>query len=230
MAKIEDRLFLVASTLFGQRQRAIENIRRSILKSAPSSLHIFTFYSKNIDINELKRKLFTFSFNKDKIIIFKEADALPSNIKDFLFKNIREIISSNFLILEIEREYQSFSRDRKFVSDSFFSFVFKKAKLFKMSSPRLTASLEDFKRSLRRGNLVSSLYIVEKLFKENAKEKELAMQILGILIREFCNLSNPYEKKRCLNYLREGDRLLKDKGVDSRLAVELLLIKLLNEG
>ncbi|HIE35896.1 MAG TPA: hypothetical protein EYP89_01495 [Candidatus Omnitrophica bacterium] len=225
MVRLGERIFLVVGEDFFQRQRAIESIKKKIPKS--SSLNTITLYCREIDLKVLKENLFTFSFDKEKILIFKETQNLSSRVKDFLFKNIKKIITFNYVIFEIERDYQKLNKDKDFIKDKFFSFLFRKATPFKLSSFFLKASLEDFKLSIRRGDLNSSLFILEKLFKEVPKRKDiLGMQILGILINEFGFLKNPYEKEKYFSYLWEADRKIKEKGIDSHLAITQALVKM----
>jgi hypothetical protein len=224
MVKLEERIFLVAGQDYFQRQRAIESIEKRISKV--SSLNTVIFYSKEIDLKILKEKLFTFSFDKEKIVIFKEAQNLPSLIKYFLFKNMKKIIAFNYVIFEIEEDYQKLSKNKNFTQDTFFSFLLKKATPFKLTSFSLRLTLEDFKSSIRKGNLNLSLFILERLFKEAKKRDILGMQILGILINEFSYLKNPWEREKYLSYLWEADRKIKEKGIDSQLAITEALVKM----
>jgi hypothetical protein len=229
MVKVDTRLFLVVGADFLQRQRAIENIKRRVFKNHPTSLNTLIFYSKEIDLSQLKKKIFTFSFDKEKIVILKNAEFLSKEITDFFFKNIKKILLGNYLIFEIEKDYYNLRKDKNFLSHNFFRLLLSKAKIFKVPSYSSRVSLEEFKKSIRRRDLDSSLYILEKLFKTQTKEKEIGMQVLGILIKEFSSMQGMLEREKNLSYLWEADRSIKEKRLNYLLVLNRLLVKILGK-
>ncbi|UCC95132.1 MAG: hypothetical protein JSW40_10075 [Candidatus Omnitrophota bacterium] len=219
------RIFFVIGTDFLHRQRAIENIKTRILHNKSSPINTIIFYSKEIEMNDLRKKVLTFSFDKEKIIIFKNASALTMAIKKFFVENLKEITSSNYLIFEIEQDHRNVFQDTKLTKDKFFSFLLKRGTILRISSTLQRLTLDDFKRSIRRSDYARSFYILEKLF-EKEKGKDLGPQILGILVYEFSRTKNPHQKEKYFSYLWETDRAIKEKGVNSRLALEVLIARL----
>lgn len=227
------RIFLVTGIDFNQRQLLIENIKNKVFKKPATPLNILTFYSKEIDIKDLQEKILTFSFDKEKIIIIKNAESLTKEAKEFLFNNLKKILSHNYIILETDKDYLQLQRDKKISSDIFFGFILKNAEIpFKDRKPSASyeISFEGFKRSTRKNNAAEALYILEKLFESKASDREkeiLGLQILGVLVGECSYLKNPLLREKSFNYLWETDRLIKEKGLEPRFALEILLTKLL---
>jgi hypothetical protein len=190
MVNIREKVFLVVGLDFNQRRLIIENIKKKFSyipsgeKNKINSINVLTLYGKEIDLDSFKEKIFTFSFSKEKIVILKDAYNLSKEIRDFIFKNFNKIILHNYIIFDIERDYYRLTQDRKVISDSFFSFIFKNAALFKVVSRSSEVSFEDLKKSIRKNDLPSSLYILRKLFEDKNKDNELGPQILGFLVRE----------------------------------------------
>lgn len=227
MVNIRERVFLISGTNFLQRQHAIENIKKRILKGETSSLNIIIFYSKEVSTEDLGGKLFTTSFEKNKIAVFKNFQDLPSSAGKFIFDNLKRILSNNYLIFEVDKDYYHFQKDKRFASDEFFGSVVKKAALFRVISTKEKATIEDFIASLRKNDLAASVYVLEKLFAGGYKDKILGPQIIGILVRKFSFLKNSTEKDRYFKYLWEADRAIKEKGLDPRLVIESLLVRVL---
>ena len=227
MVNIRERVFLIVGTDFSQRQRVIENIKKRILKEKASSFNNLIVYSKEANAKDLGEKLFTTSFGKNKIIIFKNVDDLPVEIRKFLFTNLDRILSNNYLIFETDKDYYQFQKNKKFVNDDFFVSVLKKATLSKVASIKGKVTIEDFMASLRKNNLSESVYITEKLFAGGSKDRILGPQIIGILVSKISFLKDPAKKDKYFKYLWEADRAIKEKGLDSRLVIESLLAKVL---
>ena len=227
MVNIREKVFLISGTNFLQRQRVVENIKKRILKVKASHLNVFTFYSKETSPKDLGEKLFTTSFGKEKIAVFKNSQDLSPAITKFLFDNFKRILSNNYLIFETDKDYYQFQKDRRFTNDKFFVSVLKKAALFRVVSTKDKPTMDDFTASLRKNDLATSVYILEKLFAGGAKDKMLGPQIIGILVRKLSFLKNPTEKNRYFKYLWEADRAIKEKGLDSRLVIESLLVRVL---
>jgi len=227
MVNIRERVFLISGTNFLQRQHAVENIKKRILKGKASSLNVFTFYGKEVKLEDLGEKLFTTSFGKERIVVFKDSQDLPSAVRKFLFDNLKRILSSNYLIFETDKDYYQFQKDKRFTNDEFFVSVLKRAALFRVVSTKETATIEDFIASLRKNDLATSVYILEKLFAGGSRDKILGPQIIGILVRKLSFLKDPTEKDRYFKYLWESDRAIKEKGLDPRLVIEALLVRVL---
>ncbi|MBU1121505.1 MAG: hypothetical protein ABIH71_04285 [Candidatus Omnitrophota bacterium] len=225
MVNSQKKTFIVAGLDFEQRKNTLDAIKKRLRQQIPSQLSIFTFYGKEIDIKTFKDKILTFSFDREKIIIIKDAYNLAKEVRVFLFENYRRIVSSSYVILEIEKDYFQLQRDKKISSDAFFSLLFKEAAIFKVASRIKEVSLEDFKRSARNKDLNSSFYFLERLF-EKSNPREIGPLILGVLVREVSYSKNTFDKETKFSYLWEADRAIKEKGIDTKLTIELLLAKL----
>ncbi|MCP4652857.1 MAG: hypothetical protein GY858_05685 [Candidatus Omnitrophica bacterium] len=224
---VRERLFLVAGTNFTQRKLAIDNIKKKILKGKDASFNIFTFYGKEVSLKSLQEKIFTFSFDKERAVVFKNADLLPKEIKGFLFQDIKRVLLTTHVILEIEKDYSAFAKEKKTTSNEFFSFALKNACIFKIGSMRVAATIDDFRMSLRRNDLQSALYSLDGLFNNRNQGRDLGPLILGILVSKISYLYESKNKNRYFKYLWQADRAIKEKGIEARLAIEVLLVKLL---
>ena len=227
MVNIRERVFLISGNNFLQHRLAIENIKKRILKGKTTPFDVHTFYGKETNVRDLGEKLFTVSFKKEKIIVFKNSRDLSAAVRNFLFENLNKILAANYLIFETDEDYYQFQKNKKLTADKLFSIVLKKAALFRVASIKEKSSMEDFIGSIRRNDLAASVYILEKLFKGGSKNKALGPQIIGILVQKFSASGgkNPTEKDRYFRYLWEADRAIKEKGLDPRLVIETLLAK-----
>jgi hypothetical protein len=226
-------LYLVTGQDSQQRRHAIENIKKKVLQKLASPLNILTFYGKEIEIKDLRQQLLTFSFNKERIVIIKEAHSLSQEAKDFFINNFKKIISHNCFIFETDKDYTALLGDRKITSDKFFSLLFKNANIplkYQKFSSTYAISFEGLRQCVRRSDISGSLYILEKLFesKNSDRDKEiLGLQMLGFLVGECSYLRNPKIKRKYFDYLWDTDRMIKEDGIDCRFALEILLTKLL---
>lgn len=234
MVGLNNRVFLVTGKDFAQRRLAIDGIKKKVLKKASAYLNILTFYGKEIILKDLKEKIFTFSFEGEKIILIKDADRLSKEIREFLLGNFKKIISCNYLILETEIDYAQLGRDKKISADKFFNFILKHAEIpfkYRNFSTAYGVSFEAFKKSVRANDLSNSLYILGKLFdnKISDREKEIfGLQILGVLVGECSYLRNPLLREATFKHLWATDRLIKEGAYSPRFALEVLLTKLLS--
>lgn len=224
---IRERVFWLAGGNFFQRKQSVENIKNNILRKQPALLNVSVFHSKDLDLNILRDGVLNLSFDKEKVIIFKNANALSKEIRRFLFEKMEKIISFSYIILEFEEDLWHLQRDKKVNSDDFFNFVLKKGKGFKFPFRQREVSLEDFKKSMRRKDLNSAVYFLEELFKSSDK-RELGPLILGVLISEAVYSRNSEEKQKHFSYFWDTDRTIKSKGIDTKLALEILITKLLS--
>lgn len=229
---IRARVFLVSGNSFLQRRRAIENIKKRILKGRDTSLNTLIFYGKEADPKDLGERLFTVSFDREKIAVFKNFHNLSSAVSRFLFDNLKRILAGNYLIFETDKDYYQLQKDKRFSKDAFFTSVLKKAAVFRVSSTKKKATMDDFMASLRKNDLAASVYILESLFSGTSQDKILGPQIIGILTRKLSFLpaqgkKNSTEKEKYFQYLWQADRAIKEKGLDPRLVIESLLVKVL---
>jgi hypothetical protein len=226
---VREKIFVIFGADFPSHRQIIENIKKRILIAKTKSLDTLTFYSREIDIEDLKEKIFTASFSQSRIIIFKDFCDLPSAVRDFLFTNLSKILHTNYVIFETDKDSAQLRKNRALASDKLFSLILNKASLFRTNPAGKEVSIEDFIFSTRREDLVSSLYVLEKLFEKGSKDEVLGPQIIGILVQKFSRLKNSSDKDRCFKHLWEADRAIKEKGLSSRVILEALLVKLFNK-
>ena len=228
MVNVRERAFLISGSNFPQRQHALRSIKKRLLQGKTSEFSILTLYSKEVNPSGLAEQLFTVSFTDKKVIVFKNFQALPSAALKLIFGKLTKILINNYLIFETEKDYYQLKKDKKFSNDSLFSFILGKSASFKVSSLRKKLSIDDFINSIRKNDLSHSLYVLENLFEGTSKDKILGPQIIGMLVKKFSYIRDPFKKIRYFKYLWEADRLIKEKGLDSRLVIETLLVKLFN--
>jgi len=227
MVNIRDKAFLISGSNFSQRQQALKSIKKRILKEKSAAFSVLTLYSKELTPKDLGDKLFTASFTDKKIVIFKNFENLPSAARKFIFDNLKKILINNYVIFETAKDNYQLQGNKKFFSDSLFSFVLKRAASFRVSPVKKDLSIEDFIASLRKNDLAQSLYVLESLFENTARIKILAPQVIGILVKKLSYIKDPSKKEDYFKHLWQADRAIKEKGQDARLTVETLLVKLL---
>jgi len=227
MVSVRERIFLISGADFSQRQRVLTNIRKRILQNSPLALNVLTFYSKELNIKTLKEELFVSSFDKSRIVIFKNFFELKKEVRDFIFSNLKKVLLANYVICETDQDHYQLQKNKRLNADKLFSFALKRAALFRVTSPRKKASMQDFMMSIRKNDLASSLYVLESLFESGAKDKMLGPQVIGILVKKFSYLKNSPQRDKAFSCLWEADRAIKEKGLAPRLVIETLLVKLL---
>lgn len=225
MVALKQRVLLVLGTDSLRRRSIVEEVKNK-LRNQRTAIDSYVIYPKDVNLENIYEKIFTFSFNKEKIIIIKDACNLPKEVCDFLLNNLSKIIENNFLIFEMDKDSQSIIFDKKINSNKLFSFLLKNAAITKMSAAAYQPSLEGFRQSLRKNDLSAALYILEKLFEGKSNGRELGPQIIGLLVNEFGYSANNAKKITHLNYLWELDRNIKERGYDPRFAIEVCLAKL----
>ena len=160
---IRQKLFFIAGADFFQRQRAIESLKKRVLKSNSSSLNTSIIYCKDIDSKDLQEKVLTKSFDSRQIFIFKDCLKLSTVDREFILANLKKILSGAYIVLETEKNHYSIQKEKKISTDKFFSFVLKHAAIIRVSSYKKYITIVDLIYSLKRQDLSSSLYILESL-------------------------------------------------------------------
>lgn len=229
MVRFQDRLFLVVGLKFTERQRAIDIIKTKILhNNLSSSLASLSLYAKEINIADFKEKTLTVSFEKNKILLIREAASLPDEVREFLLDNFEKILSLNYIILEVEKDYLQWKEEKRVLADKFFCFALKNATIYKTASDTpVEPSFEALKTSVRKNDLSGSLYVLDKLFTGRVRDELLGVQVLGWLVSECSYTRNALQKEKCLGLLWEADRAMKEGGLAPKTALEIALVKLL---
>ncbi len=223
---IKDKIFLISGQDFASRRFIIDNIKKKILQGAASQLNVLTFYAKEIDIKDLQEKILLITFDKKKLLIFKDIENIPKAIKDFLLTNMTKMISNNYVLFETEKAY--FANDRRIAQDKFLSFIFSNSTIFKTGKYTAQATFNDFINSIRLRDLSNSLYVLARLFETKASDTEkkaLGLQLFGVLVNEISYLRDRPLREKYLKLLLKTDRMIKEKGMEPRLAIELFLSK-----
>lgn len=229
---VREKIFLISGDNFLQRRQAAAGIKKRIAKDENISLDTLTFYGGEVSVQTLKESVLNSSFGKTRIIIFKNFQDLAPDCRCFLFDNLRKILIRSSLIFETDRDLYHLQREKRFATDKLFSLILKGAARFRTAPLKKKVSLEDFLSSLNKNDLAASLYVLESLL-EGSQRNKLGPQILGILVKKFSLLSSGggdiLYKDRCFQYLWEADRAMKEKGLDARLVIGTLLVKLLGK-
>jgi hypothetical protein len=225
---IKSKIFLICGTNYSGLKNAVESLKKRISGVDSGPLNSIVFYSKEIKVVDLGEALLLVSFSKNRIVIFKEFDQLSPDCRKFIFENFNKIIEGNYLVFQTGRDYYRLQKDKKFTCDDLFSLLIKEAQLIRVGFDKSPPSVEDFIINARKHDLATCLYCVESLFKDNNKAKVLGPQLMGILISQISYHKGSDRKSEDFNHLWEADRSIKEKGVDPRLAIETLLVKLFN--
>ncbi|MCM8831781.1 MAG: hypothetical protein NC918_06295 [Candidatus Omnitrophica bacterium] len=228
MVDLRNKIFFVVIPDFQKRKYAVEKLIKKILQNSPTSLNVLVLYSKELNLESLKDKTSFISFDLKKILIFKEITQLSAEIKDSLSKDLTRLASNNYFIFETEMDYFDFIYDKKFNTDKFFKFLLQNSTIIRASKVNNISLFAEFKRSLQRANIVEILYILEKLFNEYPNDDKLSLQILGILIFRASLIEDIFKKERYLDELFKLDRALKEKNIETRVAIEKTIAKLLS--
>lgn len=224
---VRERVFFICGPDSFGHQRALESIKKRILRDRPASLNVLTLYAKSLDLKTLSCRLLNTSFDKEKIIIFKGFHDFSSEARKVIVANLKKIIPGNYLIFETDKDYHELRKNKRFMSDKLFNFILSRAAGFQAAQKRRPASLVDFADSVKRKDLKKALYILEELFESGVNSKTLGPQILGFLVNRCSYLPASGRKEICFDYLWEADRAIKEKGLNGRLVIETLLAKLL---
>lgn len=228
MVTLQERLFLIAGPQFSQRQRALEVIKKKVFKDF-SAFDLLTFYADDIELNDFSGKVLTVSFEGTRIILIRGALRLSPEARQFIFKNIKKIIISNCIVLEVEKEYKRLQEEKKVTTDELFDLFLSQATILKTAAGiDEQVTFETFKTNLFRRDLPGSLYALQELFSQRTRDDQLGLQILGLLISVGAQERDVEKKEKKLMYLWEADRAIKEKGIDSQTVLSVALTKILN--
>jgi hypothetical protein len=220
------KTYLVSGGGPTQRQKIINNIKRSIFKEEKSILRAVALYAGDINLDSFKDLVFTLSFQKKKVVLIKDFISLSKPIRKFLFDNIQKVLNYNYIIFESEISHFSLGKKKRITSDSLFNYIIKNSKKYGQRALPAELSIEDFRNQLYKNNLSSCLFILEELLSSKTKSNKIAPQILGLIIAKFSYLRNFDHQEKAFNQLWQADRALKQSSIDTRILMERLLIKL----
>ena len=229
MVTLKQRVFSVIGVDSFGRQQAVRNIRTRILKDKPRSLNTHTIYGGEVELKALQETLATVSFDSEKMVVFKDALKISAKVREYLYKNLKIILTNNYLIFEMEKNYPQLIKEKRVVGDKLWATILKDGVVLKLASPKKEITIEDFKYALRRNDLSASIYALEKLLgeKSSGKERELAPFILGVLTAEISYRKDLNQKERAFHHLWQADRQMKEKGLDARMVLEKLVTRLI---
>ena len=229
MVSLKQKVFSVVGTDSFGRQQAVRNIRTRILKNKPRSLNTHTIYGNEIELKALQETLATVSFDSEKLVIFKDALRIGVKVREYLYKNLKSILTNNYLVFEMEKDYPQLIKEKRVIGDKLWAAVLKNGVVLKLASQKREVTIEDFKFALRRNDLSGTIYALEKLLGEKSagKERELAPFILGVLTAEISYRKDLSQKEQAFEYLWQADRQMKEKGLDARMVLEKLVTRLI---
>ncbi len=209
-----------------KRRRIINNVKKEIFKSQGIVLRAITLYGADINLQSFKDLIFTFSFQKKKIILIKDFTSLVKPIRKFIIDNFTKILKNNYLIFDSDLPYLKLQKNKKMLTDDFFNYLFEEGAVHQFRPEPLEVNFDDFRKKLYKSDLDSCLFILEELLSKKGNNKLLATQILGLITSKFSYLHESQKRKEAFNQLWQADRALKQSNIDVRLLLERLLIKL----
>ena len=106
-----------------------------------------------------------------------------------------------------------------------FALLAQSAALVEVASVPEPLGIEDFSDSLRHNDLAGALLAVDTIF-EDKSAAGLAPLMLGMLAGRAAYVRDKAQKARLLGFVWDADRGIKEKGLDPRMTIETLLIKL----
>ncbi|OPX29074.1 MAG: hypothetical protein B1H08_04695 [Candidatus Omnitrophica bacterium 4484_171] len=225
---LRKRVFIVIGLDFASRKSAIDSLKKRLIPQKSSCLNHQVYYGRDIDFDKLRSLFLSFSFEKERIVVFKEPGLLSKEVKDFLYNNIKDIIKNNYLIFEFEKDYFFFKKDKQFINDRLFGYILKYASLIKIASFRSNVSIRKLMDTITNNRLQDALYVLESVFDNAGKNKGfIGMQILGAITRKFSYTHNPIERKRCFDLIWDTERMLKGRKIEDKTALQILITKLL---
>jgi len=225
---LRKRVFIVIGLDFASRKLAIDSLKKRLIPQKSSCLNLQVYYGRDIDFDKVRSLFLSFSFEKERIVVFKESSFLNKEVKDFLYNNVKDIIRNNYLIFEFEKDYFFFKRDKQLVNDRLFKHIFKYASLIKIASFRGGTSIKKLMDTIGNNRLQDALYVLESVFDNAGKNKGfIGMQILGAITRNFSYIHNPIERKRYFNLIWDTERMLKNRKIEDKAALQILITKLL---
>ncbi|MDD5441449.1 MAG: hypothetical protein PHZ27_04515 [Candidatus Omnitrophica bacterium] len=221
---VKDKLFFIVGGENSQRKAAFENIKSEISKNNIIGGVLF-FYPDNVTADKFKEDVFTFSFSGQKVVVLRQVESMPVDVKKILVDNLTKILDFNYIVAESELDFGFLSNDRKLAKDPLISLLITKAASTKFNVYNPPPSIDDFKKNLRTNNINGILFALEKIYVDS-KGRDFGPQILGMLNYKFGYIKNPAIKQRKLKYLWDADRLMKTGGEDSRVILNTLIMKL----
>jgi DNA polymerase III delta subunit len=223
------KVFCVIGEDFSASQAALTAIKNNLLQGANQALNFSVLYSHELTVKKAKDILFSYSFEGDKIVLFREAQNLSKEVKALFTEQWEDILKQNYLIFDIASDHEEFMRSKKNAADPFYKLLFKTSQLQKLRSFGDNFNIFKLIGAIRKHNLNSALYILENLFLEFKNETKVGMQILGMLIKEF---SRPQtvrgRRQKYLKLIWDADRMMKVQGADHKLALSVLITRLIS--
>jgi len=215
----KQRLFLVAGPDYNRRRTAVDDIKKKI-SVTPQALNTFTFYGKDTELEDFRKRLLTLSFGQSGIVLIKEPLSLPAPVKEFITNNLTRILAANFLICDSSIDLSARSGRKP---DKFWETLAAKASLIRVDSAVGPDHLEAFKLSLRRNDFGRAALAAERMFETDTSSRDPGPLLIGILNAQCLWLADQSLRRRWLRYIWKADRQMKEKGLSSRLVMARLL-------
>jgi len=221
---IKDKVFLVASRDGAQRQLALASAKKYIPEELFKNQMVTTVYAAEANLSAVQNDLLTFSFIGQKAFIFKNADLFSQDIRDFFIENIVAISENVYLVFEIEEDLAALQGLAK--KDRLIALLLAETTVIKTSAARPEVTIKDFMSAVTRRDVNVALAVMEKLFSLEREEK-LAPSIIGFMTSQASNINDIDKKKKSLQYLWDADRAIKERGHNSRIILEALVVRML---
>lgn len=164
------------------------------------------------DLEYIKATLYNVTFGEKVLVIFRHIDLYKRELRDFIFENLSNIRKHNHILFYIEKDLNSFTQQAS--SDKLLTYILKQVK---RGSTYNRKPLSNLVRYIKSNNTSLALNELDKILRETEPRQE--NRILGYLWKSL-------PEERFFEYFLEADRLIKEKGIDFKLALVLLVIKL----
>lgn len=219
------KISLLCGSSFVNSHIVLEKLFKKRLGEESRYLNTTVLYpDKENTVAHIQNVLYTAGFSSLKIVVFKQIHLFPSSVRDFIFDNLDTIREMNHLVFCIDKDETEILRDKKLRNDRLISYLIKKNTISRKKGVA-NSSLNNLSRAILKKDLNLALYIVESIFSDTKEDKQmLTTKILGFLIKQLQDYIS-YNDDIARLFL-ETDRLIKEKGMEPRLSLELLISKL----
>jgi len=224
---VRQKIFCVIGEAYSDRQKILKKIKAEVFQGKSTPLNTTILYPRYLDLQKLREVLLHFSFEGRKLIIFKDAAMLSSQCKAFLYKELDRINVPGYLVFEIERNPSEFMRDKEVAKTPLFQYILTHGIIVKSQSFKGNATFFQLLSAIRKYQVAKALYILEELFLEFKNDRMLSMHIMGALVRHVSSLSNVHQREKYLAHIWYVDRLIKEKGIEPKLALEIAIMEML---
>ena len=192
----------------------LKKIKDEFLKKELEQFNLDLLYSRDLTLKNLQEKLYYLPFkNSKRLIVIREAQALKTEIKDFLLEFASKPVEETVLVLDFG------AREKR---DEFINRISRRAKVIRFKEEERPDTFT-LSRSLEAGRPDLALKLLNQLLKEGEKPERI---LGGLRYAWEKGVGQPREMKRRLKLLITCDLDIKTGRLKAHLALEKLVIGL----